>query len=121
MKTVQRPAAFACVAIGAILAFAPAMASAAPAGPREIPVRITGQGVRPAHIAVKTGETVVFALSGDGRIRSFRIEGLGVSTIVPPEQTVKLNFTADHAGSFVVDCEARCDAKATPASLVVAD
>jgi len=117
MKTFQRSAAV----IAALLALAPVVAAAAPQGPREIPVRITGQGVRPAHIALKTGETVVFALSSDGRMRSFRIEGLGVNATVPPEQTVKLNFTADHAGSFVVDCEARCDAKATPASLVVAD
>jgi cytochrome c oxidase subunit 2 len=107
----------------AAIAAATAPASAAPAGasPKVVPVRVTGGGVRPTRITLKTGEPVVLEISGDGKMRSLRIEALGVRTVVPPEQAVRLPLTPDHAGTFVVDCDVQCDGKATPASLVVAD
>ena len=98
--------------IVAALSTAAAYITSAQSPPSEVPtgLKMTAQkyGFSPNTIKVKRGDRVRLAISATDREHGFKLEAFHIEQKLPKSETVTVEFTADHVGTFPFQCSRFC-------------
>lgn len=95
---------------GAVIAFAPLPAQAAPPQARTFRMDASQFAYSPAEITANQGDTITIELVSTDVVHGFYLDTYGISVIADPGQTSRLTFVADQPGSFRFRCNVTCGA-----------